>query len=245
MVVLLAGILYPQGVHAKLKKGIYFSGLTGKRKDLYSDINIKKLSMKANRLIVYGKFQYSKSMKNFWAGKRVNLKYKKTVFPLKKKCKMISSGGEGRPDKLTKKSFLKLAKLYNGLGLSIVVDKNGKVTKLPRKNVDTGMGYERVVAVLENKDDNYTTSVWKDIISKIEEISKLTYEGNEKSMRIIADHIRTAVFISADPAGIKPSNTDQGYILRRLIRRAIRHAKKINIINCEDILRLNLCKDKS
>ena len=130
MVVLLAGILYPQGVHAKLKKGIYVSGLNGKRKDLYSDINIKKLSMKANRLIVYGKFQYSKSMKNFWAGKRVNLKYKKTVFPLKKKCKMISSGGEGRPDKLTKKSFLKLAKLYNGLGVSIVVDKNGKVTKL-------------------------------------------------------------------------------------------------------------------
>lgn len=130
MVVLLAGILYPQGVHAKLKKGIYVSDLNGKRKDLYSDINIKKLSMKANRLIVYGKFQYSKSMKNFWAGKRVNLKYKKTVFPLKKKCKMISSGGEGRPDKLTKKSFLKLAKLYNGLGLSIVVDKNGKVTKL-------------------------------------------------------------------------------------------------------------------
>ncbi len=107
--------------------------------------------------------------------------------------------------------------------------RNGKVTKLPRKNVDTGMGYERVVAVLENKDDNYTTSVWKDIIRKIEEISNLTYEGNEKSMRIIADHIRTAVFISADPAMIKPSNTDQGYILRRLIRRAIRHAKKLNI----------------
>lgn len=119
--------------------------------------------------------------------------------------------------------------IWNNVFMEFYKDENGKVTKLPRKNVDTGMGYERVVAVLENKDDNYTTSVWKDIISKIEEISKLTYEGNEKSMRIIADHIRTAVFISADPAGIKPSNTDQGYILRRLIRRAIRHAKKINI----------------
>lgn len=119
--------------------------------------------------------------------------------------------------------------IWNNVFMEFYKDANGKVTKLPRKNVDTGMGYERVVAVLENKDDNYTTSVWKDIISKIEEISNLTYEGNEKSMRIIADHIRTAVFISADPAGIKPSNTDQGYILRRLIRRAIRHAKKINI----------------
>ena len=119
--------------------------------------------------------------------------------------------------------------IWNNVFMEFYKDENGKVTKLPRKNVDTGMGYERVVAVLENKDDNYTTSVWEDIISKIEEISNLTYEGNEKSMRIIADHIRTAVFISADPAGIKPSNTDQGYILRRLIRRAIRHAKKINI----------------
>ena len=119
--------------------------------------------------------------------------------------------------------------IWNNVFMEFYKDENGKVTKLPKKNVDTGMGYERVVAVLENKDDNYTTSVWKDIISKIEEISNLTYEGNEKSMRIIADHIRTAVFISADPAGIKPSNTDQGYILRRLIRRAIRHAKKINI----------------
>ena len=119
--------------------------------------------------------------------------------------------------------------IWNNVFMEFYKDENGKVTKLPRKNVDTGMGYERVVAGLENKDDNYTTSVWKDIISKIEEISNLTYEGNEKSMRIIADHIRTAVFISADPAGIKPSNTDQGYILRRLIRRAIRHAKKINI----------------
>ena len=77
--------------------------------------------------------------------------------------------------------------------------------------------------------DNYLTSVWTPVIKLIEEISGLTYEGNEKSMRIIADHMRTSVFISADPAGIKPSNTDQGYILRRLIRRVIRHVKSLGI----------------
>ena len=138
--------------------------------------------------------------------------------------------------------------IWNNVFMQYFKDENGNVNELPKKNVDTGMGYERVVAVLENKDDNYTTSVWKDIISKIEEISNLTYEGNEKSMRIIADHIRTAVFISADPAGIKPSNTDQGYILRRLIRRAIRHAKKLNIdINSnweEQIAKLLISKYK-
>ena len=91
------------------------------------------------------------------------------------------------------------------------------------------MGYERVVAVLEGVTDNYLSSVWIDIIKKIEELSKYSYEENPTSMRIIADHIRTAVFILGDEAGIKPSNTDQGYILRRLIRRAIRHAKKLEI----------------
>ncbi|MBQ2946763.1 MAG: alanine--tRNA ligase [Bacilli bacterium] len=119
--------------------------------------------------------------------------------------------------------------IWNNVFMQYYKHQDGSITELPKKNVDTGMGLERVVAVLEGVNDNYKSSVWKDIIEKLEKISNKTYEGNEKSMRIIADHIRTAVFISADPAGIKPSNTDQGYILRRLIRRAIRHSKKLNI----------------
>ena len=119
--------------------------------------------------------------------------------------------------------------IWNNVFMQYYKDEKGNVTELPKKNVDTGMGLERVAAILEGVDDNYMSSVWKDVIELIEKISKLPYEGNEQSMRIIADHIRTAVFIAADPAGIKPSNTDQGYILRRLIRRAIRHAKKLNI----------------
>ena len=119
--------------------------------------------------------------------------------------------------------------IWNNVFMQYNKSSDGTITELPKKNVDTGMGLERVVAVLEGVDDNYKTSIWKDIISTIEKVSNKTYEGNEKQFRIIADHIRTAVFISADPAGIKPSNTDQGYILRRLIRRAIRHAKNLDI----------------
>ncbi len=119
--------------------------------------------------------------------------------------------------------------IWNDVFMQYFKDETGKVTDLPNKNVDTGMGVERTTAILEGKRDNYESSIWKPVINLIEEISNLSYYGNEKSMRIIADHIRTAVFISADEAGIKPSNTDQGYILRRLIRRAIRHAKKLGI----------------
>ena len=119
--------------------------------------------------------------------------------------------------------------IWNDVFMQFEKHEDGSITELPKKNVDTGMGVERTVAILEGKTDNYASSIWTPIISLIEEISGLPYEGNEKSMRIIADHIRTAVFILADNAGIKPSNTDQGYILRRLIRRAIRHAKNLQI----------------
>ncbi len=129
--------------------------------------------------------------------------------------------------------------IWNNVFMEFNKDSDGHITELPQKNVDTGMGLERVVAILEGVTDNYATSIWKDVIAKIETISNKPYEGNETSMRIIADHIRTAVFISADYAGIKPSNTDQGYILRRLIRRAIRHAKKLEIpMNSDWILDL-------
>jgi len=119
--------------------------------------------------------------------------------------------------------------IWNNVFMEFYQDENGNITELSQKNVDTGMGLERIAAVLEGVDDNYMTSIWKDVIDTICDIANLPYEGNEKSMRIIADHIRTAVFIAADPAGIKPSNTDQGYILRRLIRRAIRHARSLQI----------------
>ena len=119
--------------------------------------------------------------------------------------------------------------IWNDVFMQFEKHEDGSVTELKNKNVDTGMGVERTTAILEGVNDNYQSSIWTPTIKLIENISGLSYEGNEKSMRIIADHLRTAVFILADPAGIIPSNTDQGYILRRLIRRAIRHAKNLNI----------------
>jgi alanyl-tRNA synthetase len=119
--------------------------------------------------------------------------------------------------------------IWNNVFMQYMHNEDGTFTELPKKNVDTGMGLERITAVLEGVSDNYKSSIWSDVIKEIEKISGLSYKGNEKAMRIIADHIRSAVFISADPAGIKPSNTDQGYILRRLLRRAIRYARILNI----------------
>lgn len=138
--------------------------------------------------------------------------------------------------------------IWNNVFMQYNKDENGQITELPKKNVDTGMGLERTVAVLEGVNDNYESSLWKDVIELISKIANKAYHGNEKSMRIIADHLRTAVFIISDPAGIRPSNTDQGYILRRLIRRAIRHALTLEIdINSDwdsQIARLLISKYK-
>ena len=119
--------------------------------------------------------------------------------------------------------------IWNNVFMQYNRTSDGKMAELPKRNIDTGMGYERIVSVMEGVNDNYQSSIWQDVMAKIESLTDISYKENPSSMRIIADHIRTAVFISADNSGIKPSNTDQGYILRRLIRRAIRHAKKLNI----------------
>ena len=121
--------------------------------------------------------------------------------------------------------------IWNNVFMEYFKDPEGNVTELPKKNVDTGMGVERTAAILEGVNDNYLSSVWIDVIKKIEEISNLKYEEHKESMRIIADHMRTAVFILGDNAHVVPSNTDRGYILRRLIRRAIRHTRYLNIDN--------------
>ena len=117
--------------------------------------------------------------------------------------------------------------IWNDVLMQYNKDEKGKYNEAKQKNIDTGMGVERTIAILEGLEDNYLASMWKPIIKEIEKISNKTYEENEKEMRIIADHVRAAVFIIAD--GIVPGNVEQGYVLRRLIRRAIRNLKKLDV----------------
>ena len=121
--------------------------------------------------------------------------------------------------------------IWNNVFMQYNHEEDETFTPLKNKNVDTGLGVERVTAILEGHTDNYQSSIWKDVIKKIEELSGVSYNDEEytSSIRIVADHIRAVVMIAGDNAGIKPSNKDQGYVLRRLIRRMIRHAKKLNI----------------
>ncbi len=94
----------------------------------------------------------------------------------------------------------------------------GKYEKLAQPNVDTGMGLERTSAVLSGFDDNYLTDIWQPTINKISQVCHQDYINNKRAFRIIADHLRAALFIVTD--GVQPSNKERGYILRRLIRRA-------------------------
>ena len=103
---------------------------------------------------------------------------------------------------------------------------------LEKKNVDTGMGLERTNCILQGKKSVYLTEVFQPIIAKIEELSSYKYgsdEEKDKSVRIIADHARASVFIIGDVRGVSPDRVGAGYVLRRLIRRAVRHGMKLGI----------------
>jgi len=106
------------------------------------------------------------------------------------------------------------------------------LVKLPAQNVDTGMGLERTVTVLNGKTSVYQTEIFQPVIAAIESVSGYRYGSDptkDASVRIIADHVRASTFIIGDPKGVSPSNVGAGYVLRRLIRRAVRHGRKLGI----------------
>lgn len=101
--------------------------------------------------------------------------------------------------------------------------------QIKNKNIDFGGGLERITMLAQGKNNIFEIDLFENIIKKIEELSGVRYQENSKPFEIIADHLKAAVFIMGDNRGIGPSNVEQGYIVRRLIRRAIRHAKQIGI----------------
>ncbi len=117
--------------------------------------------------------------------------------------------------------------IWNDVFMQYNKTEDGKFNPLKQTNVDTGMGLERVAAVLQGKKTVYETELFEPIIEKIESLSHSEYSDNLSSFRIIADHLRAATMMAGD--GVKPSNVDQGYVMRRLMRRAIRHGKNIGI----------------
>ena len=126
----------------------------------------------------------------------------------------------------------KYLEIWNDVFMQYNKQADGSFLPLAQKNVDTGMGLERTISVLTGKKTVYETDLFTDIIAKISELSGHQYGESEevtRSIRIIADHLRTATMILGDDKGVSPSNVDQGYVLRRLIRRAVRHGMKLGM----------------
>jgi alanyl-tRNA synthetase len=136
------------------------------------------------------------------------------------------TGDEPAPEAFDPENEL-WVEIWNNVFMEFHKDDEGNLTPLKKKNVDTGMGLERVVAVLNGVKSPYETDVFSGILEVINSLTESDYEGEKTSFRVIADHMRTSTVMVSD--GVMPSNKDQGYILRRLVRRAVRHARKLNI----------------
>jgi len=133
----------------------------------------------------------------------------------------------GSPPKKFDPKDSRWVEIWNDVIMQYVKDENGSYNEAEQKNIDTGMGVERTVAVLNGLADDYLSGCFLPIIRKLEELSGKKYAGHEREMRIIADHIKAAVFIISE--GVSPSNVERGYVLRRLIRRAIRYGRMLGL----------------
>jgi len=126
----------------------------------------------------------------------------------------------------------KYLEIWNDVFMEFYRDEDGKYSKLAQRNVDTGMGLDRTVCILNDKASVYETDLFDMAREKLVELTGKEYgvdEETTRAFRIILDHTRTAVFMIGDKKGIVPSNVDQGYVLRRLIRRAVRFGRKIDL----------------
>ncbi|GHU14449.1 alanine--tRNA ligase [Alphaproteobacteria bacterium] len=135
----------------------------------------------------------------------------------------IPGGMPGTPDE----NGDRYIEIWNTVFMQFEQKSGGERVPLKNKSIDTGMGLERIASVMQGVHDNYKTDIFKRIISSLKDISKTNYELTYPSYKVIADHIRSIVFLLVD--GVVPSNEGRGYVLRRILRRAIRHGNMIGI----------------
>ena len=140
------------------------------------------------------------------------------------------AAGCGRPDCALGCDCDRFLELWNLVFMQFNRSEDGKMTPLPKPSIDTGMGLERVAAVLQGKFNNYDSDLFRPIITTLEQLSGKKYGVNNQddtAMRVIADHARATTFLVAD--GVLPSNEGRGYVLRRIMRRAIRYGKYLGL----------------
>ncbi|MCK9447060.1 alanine--tRNA ligase [bacterium] len=136
--------------------------------------------------------------------------------------------GCGRPDCGPNCDYCKrVVEIWNLVFMQYFKNEVGEYELLAQTNIDTGIGFERLLSLLNQTSASYETDLFADVISKLEEISGHKYSENQKAFRVIADHIRSSIFVISD--GIEPSNLGQGYILRRLLRRVVRYGKILGL----------------
>lgn len=129
----------------------------------------------------------------------------------------------------------KYVEIWNNVFMEYNKTRDGQYIKMPIHNVDTGLGLERVLAIINNQKSVYDTELFRPIIHKIAEVTGVEYDRADEettfAFRVIADHMRAATFVLGDDKAVTPSNVDQGYVLRRILRRTMRYLRKLNAPN--------------
>lgn len=212
-----------------------FEFLTGKA---WLNIPLKKLGF----TVFEGSTDVPRDQESFQLWKNLGVPEKRIAFvgkdnfwiagdsgPCGPSTEMFYWTGEGEAPATFDTKDNRWVEIWNDVFMAYYKDEKGTITPLKQKNVDTGMGLERTLAVLNGKKSAYETDLFQPVLKKIEQLSKASYAQKTREMRIIADHLRAAVFILGDENGVVPSNVDRGYILRRLIRRAIRYGRLVGL----------------
>ncbi len=177
----------------------------------------KKLGVSKERIAYLGK-------DNFWSAGETG--------PCGPSSEMFYWTGDEKAPKTFDPEDETWVEIWNDVFMTYNKQKDGSLVELEKKNVDTGMGFERTLAVLSGEKSAYETDLFLPMIKEVEKLSGKKYLDSpetKRQMRIIVDHVRAAVFLLGDENGIVPSNVDQGYILRRLIRKAIRLGKQLDV----------------